>query len=94
MDVFWVNVLDILKTLSSGRFGDYLCARWVKETPGAVSIQDVHYAIVFPGIKDFNCRQTSNISGTKPKNLNVSRLVLQLSLPDLLEPSVKWRMKM
>ena len=39
-------------------------------------------------------RQTSNISRTKSQNLNVSRLVLQLSLPNPLKPGIKSRMKM
>ena len=39
-------------------------------------------------------RQTSNISCTKLPNLNVSRLVLQLSLQNTLKPCVKSRMKM
>ena len=39
-------------------------------------------------------RQTSNISCTKSLNLNVSCLVLQLSLPNPLKPGVKSRMKM
>ena len=34
-------------------------------------------------------RQTSSISSTISKNLNVSRLVLQLSLPISLKPGVK-----
>ena len=38
--------------------------------------------------------QISNISHTKYQNLNVSPLVLQLSLPNLLQPGVKSRMKM
>ena len=38
--------------------------------------------------------QTSSISCTKSKNFNVSRLVLQLSLPNLLKPDVKLKMKM
>ena len=38
--------------------------------------------------------QISNISGTKSQNLNVCRLVLQLSLHNLLKPGVKSRMKM
>ena len=38
--------------------------------------------------------QTSNISRIKSQNLNVSRLVLQLSLPNPLKPGVKSRMKM
>ena len=39
-------------------------------------------------------RQISNISHTKSQNLNVSPLVLQLSLPNLLKPCVKLRMEM
>ena len=38
--------------------------------------------------------QISNISYTKSQSLNASRLVLQLSLPNLLEPCTKLRMKM
>ena len=38
--------------------------------------------------------QTSNISRTKHQNWNVSDLILQLSLPNPLKPSVKSRMKM
>ena len=36
----------------------------------------------------------SNIKGTKSQNLNVSRLILQLSLPNPMKPGVKSRMKM
>ena len=39
-------------------------------------------------------RQTSNTSRTKSQNVNVSRLVLQLSLRNLLKPGVESRMKM
>ena len=39
-------------------------------------------------------RQVSNIRRTQSKNTNVSRLVLQLSLPNPLKPGVKLRMKM
>ena len=38
--------------------------------------------------------QTSNLSHTKSPNLNMSCLVLQLSLPNPLKPGVKSRMKM
>ena len=38
--------------------------------------------------------QTFNIRRTYSQNLNVSHLVLQMSLPDLLKPGVKSRMKM
>ena len=39
-------------------------------------------------------RKISNISRTKSSHLNVSRLVLQLSLPNPIKPGVKSRMKM
>ena len=39
-------------------------------------------------------RKTSSISRSKAQNLNVSHLVLQLSLPNSLKPNVKLRMKM
>ena len=39
-------------------------------------------------------RKISNIRRTKSLNLNVSRLVLQLSLPNPMKPGVKSRMKM
>ena len=39
-------------------------------------------------------RQTSNISGTKYRNLNVSRLALHLSLHSPLKQGVKSGMKM
>ena len=39
-------------------------------------------------------RQTANVSHTKYQHLNVSRLLLQLSLPNPVKPSVKSRMKM
>ena len=46
------------------------------------------------GAMDFTYLKVSNISRTKSKNLNDSRLVLQLSLPSRLKPGVKSRMKM
>ena len=39
-------------------------------------------------------RQVSNIRRTKSQNLNDSRTVLRLSLPNPLKPDVKSRMKM
>ena len=38
--------------------------------------------------------QTSNIRDNKSQHLNVSRLVLQMSLPNPLKPGVKLGMKM
>ena len=54
---------------------------------------------VIPALKKGNhlClsyRKISNISRTKSPNLNVSRLVLQLSVPNPMKPDVKSRMKM
>ena len=39
-------------------------------------------------------RKTSSISRTKSQNLNVSRILLQLSSLNPLKPGVKLRMKM
>ena len=39
-------------------------------------------------------RQFSNIRCTQSQNINGSRLILQLSLPNPLKPGVKLRMKM
>ena len=39
-------------------------------------------------------RKASNIRHTKYQNLNVFRIVLQLSLRNLLKPGVQWRMMM
>ena len=39
-------------------------------------------------------RKITNISGTNSQNLNDTRLVLQLSLPNPLKPGVKSRMNM
>ena len=51
--------------------------------------------IVPSGIKPGDTyRKTSNIRHTKYQNLNASRPVLQLSLPNPLKPGVKSRMKM
>ena len=44
----------------------------------------------------FRCkyRQFSNIRRSQSPNINISRLILQLSLPNPLKPGVKLRMKM
>ena len=39
-------------------------------------------------------RKIYNMRRTKIQNLNVSRIGLQLSMRNILKPSVKWRMKM
>ena len=48
--------------------------------------------LVFPQQRKY--RQMSNISRTKVQNLNVSRFVVQLYLPNPLKPGVESRMKM
>ena len=45
-------------------------------------------------IADSKYRKISNIRRTKSPTSNVSRLVLQLSSPNSMEPGVKSRMKM
>ena len=41
-----------------------------------------------------NYRKVSNIRRTKTENLNASRLILLLSLPNPLKPGIELRMKM
>ena len=54
------------------------------------------YEIVCLGVlfsnRDYN--KISNVRHNESQNLNDSRLVLHLSLPNLLKLGVKWRMKM
>ena len=45
--------------------------------------------VVLGVIQDNAYRKVSNISGTKCQNLNDSRLVLQLPVPNPLKPSIK-----
>ena len=45
-------------------------------------------------IQNINYRKVSNIRRTKFQNLNDYRPVLQMSLPNLLKPCIKSRMKM
>ena len=66
-----------------------------------MSTVDMHY--IHAILKSMCCsfvgtygdyRPTSNTSRTKFQNLNVSRPVLELSLPNPLQPGVKSRIKM
>ena len=72
------------------------CSNHARPSAVAVLITQRHVCIqVLLAFDDiFVDHQISNISHTKSQNLNVSHLVLQLSLPNPLKPSVKWRMKM
>ena len=60
---------------------------------GGTNIVPEHHFFV-PHVLACFYRKTSNIRGTESQNFNVSRHVLQLSLPNPLKPSVKSRMKM
>ena len=62
-----------------------------KESPKCIVMNAVHDTRCVESIK---YHEISNIRRTKSHNLNVSRLVLQLSLPNPLKPGVMWRMKM
>ena len=55
------------------------------------SVQRRFFSLAF---NDFEYREVSNIRRTKCQNLNDSCLVLQLSVPNPLKPSVKSIMKM
>ena len=65
-----------------GKTGD------VRVLPGWSLIQESTWSF------KFDYRKICNIRRTKSPNLNVSRLVLQLSLPNPMKPGVKSRMKM
>ena len=56
------------------------------------SVSSSLFSFVFNKVVDRE--KTCNISRTKPQKLNVSRLILQLSLPNPLKPGVKSRIKM
>ena len=49
---------------------------------------------ITPRLASDDYRKISNIIRTKLPNLNVSRLVVQLSFPNPMKPGVKSRMKM
>ena len=63
----------------------------LRKAPNPTSLQDVY---VTKKAERGNYRKTSNLRCTKSQNLNDSRLVLQLSLPNPLKLDVRLRMKM
>ena len=65
----------------------YLCLVVACVSPGCI-------ASSAPARLEWYYHKVSNIRLTVCQNLNVSRLGLQLSLRNMLKPSVKWRMKM
>ena len=66
---------------------------WIYDIWRLINIQWWLVSLTHWGPKETYCK-ISNIRRTKLPNLNVSRLVLQLSLPNPMKPSVKSRMKM
>ena len=61
----------------------------IKQT---ISYTSIEHKLIQIGNIDGIYRQFSNLRLTQSQNINVSRLVLQLSLPDSLKPDVKLRM--
>ena len=75
----------------------YPCWNWIwsvleKWIPGRVML--TCKCLFQINSQQYSYQKTSSISRTKSQNLNASRLVLQLSLPNPLKPGVKSRMKM
>ena len=58
---------------------------WIHEGWVMHIVSKLHHQLTY--------HQTSNISPTKSQNLNVSRLVFKLSLPNPLKPDAKSRME-
>ena len=67
----------------------YIQGLCLGDQPGPTFIKPYQ---LYPWITDYS--QIPNISHTKSYNLNISRLVLQLSFHNPLKPGVKSRMKM
>ena len=70
------------------------CPKWPFTIHARQCIISVEYRPLRQQQMTNTYRQTSQISRTKSQNLNLSRLVLRLSLPNPLKPGVKSRMKM
>ena len=72
--------------------------QWGNPIASEPTLEGIGKSHIYPAITKHNkvwtYRQISNIGRTNFQNLNVSRLVLQLSLPNLLNTCVKLRMKM
>ena len=72
--------------------GSHMIMSWHGNTL-PISITFDGYPLVTSGdVHDY--RKISNIRRTKSLNFNVSRLVLQLTLPNPMKPGIKSRMKM
>ena len=91
------DALEVLNQSFGALKGDSLARcisrpQWVKLCPRVTFVPVV--IRVSSVILDHVYRKISNISRTKSPNLNVSRLVVQLSLPNQTKPGVKSSMKM
>ena len=81
----------ISSTVSDGNNFDIIICRKLQE----ISMVNTHitmFVAIMHTPRDY--RQVSNIRRTQSPNINASRLVLQLSLPNPLKPGVKLWMKM
>ena len=72
---------------------------WLRQNDAVLTLYRHYYYVLMENWSKnniFECkyRKISNIKRTKSPNLDVSRLVLQLSLPNPMKPGVKSRMKM
>ena len=81
----------MLLKMSSGKWRPFCLGLNVLTMLGALSYLECFSWLI---TQYLNYCQTSNISGTKSQNLDVSRLILQLTLPNPLKPSFESRMKM
>ena len=66
------------------------CKVWIEDHRGWIALLHIEDDPKPEG----KYRKISNISRTESPNLNVPRLVLQLSLPNPMKPGVTSRMKM
>ena len=85
LNQWWSTLRTQICVTRSQRFK---CAGWPLIHPGTIGAPPSQLNMCH------NYRKTSCISRTKSQNLNVSRLVLKLSLPNSLKPGVKSSMKM
>ena len=88
------SLTEIIQAVVNGADGCLFCYGHARLGKCFVAIFYLYWYSFFV---TYGCiyKQTSNIGCTKSQNLkNVSHLILQLSLPNLLKPAVRLRMKM
>ena len=88
--IWWLylHIFSMFNSLAPGRYGCIL--KWVISK--SISCEITLVWMLQDLTNDY--RKISNIRRTKSQNLNVSQLVLQLSLLNPMKPGVKSRMKM